>query len=144
MSEFESLPVVQPFARSAAEPAAPRPVTHYSLKVDTGSSLAEAFVIDGSFNMLARGQGKLDLRLPAGEYLVKYRTGDKYAEQWITRQGKEIAVCVSQTKVKRGRADVNTGEIATLLNIEELPRDKTRAVEAYEKSNVEFKERLRG
>ncbi|MBL0157368.1 MAG: hypothetical protein IPP47_09750 [Bryobacterales bacterium] len=84
MSEFESLPVVQPFARSAAEAAAPRPVIDYSLKVDTGSSLAEAFVIDGSFNMLARGQGKLDLRLPAGEYLVKYRTGDKSAEQWIT------------------------------------------------------------
>lgn len=56
----------------------------YSLKVDTGSSLAEAFVIDGSFNMLARGQGKLDIRLPGGEYLVKYRTGDNYAEQWVT------------------------------------------------------------
>jgi hypothetical protein len=54
------------------------------MKVDAGSSLSEVFVIDGSFNMVARGQGRLETRLPAGEYLVKYRAGDRYAENWVT------------------------------------------------------------
>ena len=84
MSKFDSLPVTRLFTQAAEATATPRPTTDYSLKVDTGSSLAEAFVIDGGFNMVARGQGKLDVRLPGGEYLVKYRTGDNTADQWIT------------------------------------------------------------
>lgn len=83
MSKFDSLPVTRLFAASNAAPAPPLPVQEYSLTVDAGSSLSEVFVIDGSFTMVARAQGKLETRLPAGEYLLKYRAGDRYSEQWI-------------------------------------------------------------
>ena len=105
MSKFESLPVMRLFTQSTGGAAAPRPVTDYSLKVDTGSSLAEAFVIDGSFNMVARGQGKLDIRLPGGEYLVKYRTGDNYAEQWITLD-KDVELASSYAPVANSAAPI--------------------------------------
>ena len=105
MSKFESLPAMRLFTQSTGGAAAPRPVTDYSLKVDTGSSLAEAFVIDGSFNMVARGQGKLDIRLPGGEYLVKYRTGDNYAEQWITLD-KDVELASSYAPVANSAAPI--------------------------------------
>lgn len=81
--KFNALPVTRLFMELTSTPAAPKSVKEYLLKVDAGSSLSEVFVIDGSFNLVARGQGKLETRLPAGEYLVKYRAGDRYAEKWI-------------------------------------------------------------
>jgi hypothetical protein len=59
----------------------------FKLNVDTGSSLSEVFVIDGGFNLVARGQGNLQTRLPKGEYLLKYRAGDRLEENWIQLDG---------------------------------------------------------
>lgn len=78
MSKYDAFPVTRLFAES--QPAA-RP--QHRLQVDTGSSLGEVFVIDGGFNLVARGQGRLDTLLPAGDYLVKYRNGDRLSEQWV-------------------------------------------------------------
>ncbi len=64
----------------------------HRLMVDAGSSLGEVFVIDGGFNLVARAQGKLDTLLPAGDYLVKYRNGDRYDEHWV-----ELTEDVSKT-----------------------------------------------
>src|SRR5713101_872723 len=59
----------------------------FTLNIDTGSSLSEVFVIDGGFNLVARGQGNLRTRLPKGEYLLKYRAGDRLEENWIQLDG---------------------------------------------------------
>jgi hypothetical protein len=81
LSKFKSLQVSRPFAdiRSMAESS----VAEFKLTVNAGSSLSEVFVIDGNFDLVARGQGVLETHLPAGEYLVKYRAGDRFKEDWI-------------------------------------------------------------
>lgn len=78
MSKFDQYPVTRLFTDSPAPAGA-----DFALHVDAGSSLSEVFVIDGGFNMVARGQGHLDTRLPKGEYLLKYRAGDNLKETWI-------------------------------------------------------------
>ena len=78
MSKSEEYAVVRAFTEETT------PSTKsFKLNVDTGSSLSEVFVIDGGFNLVARGQGTLQALLPKGEYLLRYRAGDRLEENWI-------------------------------------------------------------
>jgi len=77
--KFDSYPAKRLFM----DPPEPAPAS-FSLHVDAGSSLAEVFIIDPSFNLVARGQGSLRAVLPKGEYLIKYRAGDNLKEEWVT------------------------------------------------------------
>lgn len=82
MSKFDSLPVTRLFTGTAsASLEALQP--SFRLHVDGGSSLAEIYVVDGNFTVVARGQGKLEALLPAGEYLIKFQTGAIFSERWI-------------------------------------------------------------
>ena len=82
MSKFDQYPITQAFTEKVAPSKA-----SFALNVDTGSSLSEVFVIDGGFNLVAHGQGNLQTRLPKGEYLLKYRAGDRLEENWIQLDG---------------------------------------------------------
>lgn len=89
MSKFDALPVTQLFTDTSPTDTAPSlesftALTEYTLKIDPGSSLSEVFVIDGGFRLRARGQGTLETKLPAGDYLVKARAGDSWKEDWIS------------------------------------------------------------
>jgi hypothetical protein len=53
------------------------------LEVNAGNQLSEVFVVDGSFNLVARGQNEVVADLPQGSYLVKYRLGDKVFDEWV-------------------------------------------------------------
>jgi len=78
LSKSDQYPVVQAFTEKATLSR-----KSFKLNIDTRSSLSEVFVIDGGFNLVARGQGTLQTRLPKGEYLLKYRAGDQLEENWI-------------------------------------------------------------
>jgi hypothetical protein len=78
LSKSDEYSVVRAFTEKTASST-----KSFRLNVDTGSSLSEVFVIDGGFNLVARGQGTLQARLPKGEYLLKYRAGDRLEENWI-------------------------------------------------------------
>lgn len=53
------------------------------LTVETGSELAEVFLIDAAFELVRRGVGRLDSRVPVGLYKIKARLGDTTVEQLI-------------------------------------------------------------
>ncbi len=57
--------------------------SQHRLCVETGDPLTEAFVVDGQFQLVARGLGRVEAVLPAGSYLVKFRAGEARAEQWV-------------------------------------------------------------
>jgi hypothetical protein len=56
--------------------------TEYTLHVDS-DSLSEIFVIDGRLNLIDRGVGTLNRRLPAGLYTVKVRAGNTAKEKMV-------------------------------------------------------------
>ncbi len=80
MSKFENYKVTRLFTDIVSGGQATP--THV-LDLAGGSSLSEIFIIDDSFNLAARGQGQLKATLAEGDYLVKYRTGDKLLERWV-------------------------------------------------------------
>lgn len=103
MSKFDQYPVTRLFTDH------PSPVSdEYTLHVDAGSSLSEAFVIDGGFNMVARGQGQFSTRLPKGEYLLRYRAGDALKERWI-RLDEDKSVDASQAALPPTAAPIYEG-----------------------------------
>ncbi len=58
-----------------------------------------------------------------------------YLEQKITREGKEIAVCIVKSTVKRGKEVVDLKEILRELGLESFPSEGKEIVEAHEKEN---------
>ena len=62
----------------------PRERQMHRLIVDSGNPLTEIVAIDGQFKLVARGEdGHLDCTLPAGQYLIRLRIGDRLAEHWV-------------------------------------------------------------
>lgn len=55
----------------------------HQLKIETGHPLVEAFVINGSLELVAQGQNTIDKELPEGTYQVKFRAGNSVTEQWV-------------------------------------------------------------
>lgn len=55
-----------------------------------------------------------------------------FVEQKITRQGKDIALCIAKCKVKSGRENIATAEVARLLNAKSVPVDLKELVKLYE------------
>ena len=56
-----------------------------------------------------------------------------FIEQKITREGKDIALCVVKSKIKSGRENVATQEIVTLLNAKSFPNESKELIELYER-----------
>ena len=77
MSTSETVRVQRLFEGSAT------PSKMHHLSISTDNPLTEAFIIDGSLELVARGQQKLDAELPEGTYLVKFRAGDSVTEQYV-------------------------------------------------------------
>ena len=65
-----------------------------------------------------------------------------YIEQKITRQAKDIAICIVKGTVKKGRERISTAEIAKALNIRKLPTQGKQIVDLYEKENNLVYQRL--
>jgi hypothetical protein len=76
MSKFEQ----EPLRLTFAAPAQTKPL---NLNVDTGSSMAEAFVVDGNYKVVARGTGIFRAELQPGKYQLRVRVGNKTEEQWV-------------------------------------------------------------
>ena len=62
-----------------------------------------------------------------------------YVEQKITKQGKDIALCIVKSKVKLGRENVATQEIIKLLDAENIPAESRELVELFERQETAFK-----
>jgi acyl-CoA thioesterase FadM len=62
-----------------------------------------------------------------------------YMEQRIIRHGKEMALCLVKSKVKKGRENVLTSEIIKALNSKNLPSGKAKLIEQYEAVNINLK-----
>lgn len=65
-----------------------------------------------------------------------------YLEQKITRLGKDIAICFVKCKVKSGRDNVSTQEIATLLNAESIPVESKEIIELFEQTDEALRNKL--
>jgi len=65
-----------------------------------------------------------------------------YMEQKITRAGKDLAVCIVKSKVKKGRETVSTDEIAKELNSGPLPAEGEEIVACYEQENNLVRQRV--
>ena len=64
-----------------------------------------------------------------------------YIEQKIVRNGKDVAICVAKSTVKKGRKNISAEEIAKALKINEFPTGKKQIVDSYEKeSNIILKQ----
>ncbi len=77
MSTSEHARVQRLFESSAT------PAKKHHLSITTDNPLTEAFIIDGSLELVARGQQTLEAELPEGTYLVKFRSGDNVTEQYV-------------------------------------------------------------
>ncbi len=58
-----------------------------------------------------------------------------FIEQKITRQGKDIALCIVKSKVKSGRENIATREIVKLLNAKTTPMESKELIELFEKQD---------
>lgn len=56
-----------------------------------------------------------------------------FVEQKITRDGKDVALCVVKSKVKSGRENVATQEIVTLMNAKSFSNESNELIELYER-----------
>ena len=65
-----------------------------------------------------------------------------YFEQRIIRNGKEVAGCLIKCTVKRGRETVPTSEVIKALNINKVPRIKSKLIESYEIENEQINIKL--
>ena len=66
-----------------------------------------------------------------------------YIEQKVTREGKDIAICIVKSKVKKGRDTIDTSEILRELQLGSLPSEGREVVDAYEKENMLVVERAK-
>ena len=62
-----------------------------------------------------------------------------FIEQKITRQGKDVALCIVKSKVKSGRENIATQEIVKLLNAKNTPAGSKELIELYERLDDAFK-----
>ena len=58
-----------------------------------------------------------------------------YIEQKIVRRGKDVAICLAKSTVKKGRKNVSAEEIAKGLKINEFPTGKKKIVDSFENEN---------
>jgi acyl-CoA thioesterase FadM len=58
-----------------------------------------------------------------------------YTEQKIIRHGKDIAICIVKSTVKKGKEAISIKEIANRLGIGELPNEGKQIIDAIEKEN---------
>jgi hypothetical protein len=58
-----------------------------------------------------------------------------FTEQRITREGKEIAICIVKTKVKSGKENIATQEILNLLNAQNKPAESKELIELLERQD---------
>ncbi len=65
-----------------------------------------------------------------------------YMEQKIIRNGKDIAACLVKNTIKKGRKTVPTSEILKALNINEVPRNKSKLIESYELENEQMNKKI--
>lgn len=65
-----------------------------------------------------------------------------YIEQKMVRAGKDIAVCIVKSKVKKGRETINTSEILQELQLGALPSEGREVIDAYERENILVAQRL--
>lgn len=65
-----------------------------------------------------------------------------YTEQKITRQDKDIAICIVKSKVKSGKENVSTREILKLLNAGYMPTESKELIELFEKQDAAFKNKI--
>lgn len=65
-----------------------------------------------------------------------------YTEQKITRNRKDIAICITKGKAKLGKVDIHTEEILACLNESKKTFEERELIEHYEKSNSLFREKL--
>jgi acyl-CoA thioesterase FadM len=65
-----------------------------------------------------------------------------YTEQKITRDGKDMAICIVKSKVKFGKENIATQEIIILLNAEIIPTESKDLIELFEKQEEAFKNKL--
>ena len=77
------------------EPSPPRP-TH-RLVVQAGNPMAEIFVADAHFNLVARGHDSLDVELPEGGYAVKVRLGERQREHWVQLDADRVETLAEST-----------------------------------------------
>jgi acyl-CoA thioesterase FadM len=56
-----------------------------------------------------------------------------YLEQKITREGKDIAICVVKSKIKSGRENVTTREMVARMNATHIPNESNDLIELYER-----------
>jgi len=62
-----------------------------------------------------------------------------FTEQKITRQGKDMAICMVKSKVKSGRENVTTREILNLLTVKNAPAEAKQLIELFEKHDDVFR-----
>jgi len=67
-----------------------------------------------------------------------------YTEQKIIRHGKDIAICIVKSTVKKGKETISTNKIAKALGIDELPTEGKQIIDSYEKENNLVYQRLCG
>ena len=65
-----------------------------------------------------------------------------YLEQRIIRNGKEVAACLVKSTIKKGRETVPTSEIIKALNINKVPRIKSKLIESYEIENEQMNNKI--
>ena len=56
-----------------------------------------------------------------------------YIEQKIVRNGKDIALCLTKSTIKKGKITISTEEIIKRLKIHNLPNKKDKLIAAFEK-----------
>jgi acyl-CoA thioesterase FadM len=62
-----------------------------------------------------------------------------FIEQKIVRHGKDVALCIVKSKVKSGREDIPTREVARLLNASHTPAESKELIELYDRQEAAFK-----
>jgi acyl-CoA thioesterase FadM len=62
-----------------------------------------------------------------------------FIEQKITRNGKDIALCIVKSKVKSGRENIETKQIMKLLNATTTPVESKELIALYEQQEGAFK-----
>lgn len=65
-----------------------------------------------------------------------------YLEQRIIKNGKEAAACLVKSAIKKGRETVPTSEIIKALNINKVPRVKSKLIESYEIENEQMNNKI--
>jgi hypothetical protein len=65
-----------------------------------------------------------------------------YLEQKITRKGKDIAICIVRSTIKKGRDTVDIPSVFHLLGHQLPPAEGQALINLYEKENILLRERL--